>query len=67
MFANERKVRKFKVARQEEPNQWVSLAFFFFADCVDLTGIAGHALMNHGREERTDHLPIFYKTMLERI
>jgi hypothetical protein len=23
--------------------------------------------MNHGRGERTDHLPIFYKTMPERI
>ena len=30
MFANERKVRKFKVARQEEPNQWVSFGFFLF-------------------------------------
>jgi hypothetical protein len=43
------------------------LAFFFFADRADLTGIVGHALMNHGRGERTDHLPIFYKTMPERI
>jgi hypothetical protein len=43
------------------------LAFFFFADRADLTGIAGQALMNHGRGERTDHLPIFYKTMPERI
>ena len=30
MFANERKVRKFKVARQEEPNQWVSFGLFLF-------------------------------------
>jgi hypothetical protein len=32
--------------------------FFFFADRADLTGIVGHALMNHGRGERTDHLLI---------
>jgi hypothetical protein len=34
------------------------LPFFFFADRADLTGIVGHALMNHGRGERTDHLLI---------
>jgi hypothetical protein len=45
MFGNEKKVRKFKVPRQEKHNRWISFGvwFSFFADRADLTGIAGHA------------------------